>query len=207
MPRVNCTEQVDKVVRVDAAATVPNPLAPPRMSHPLTTLDACAKCATAPTPKMWSRTSTAGFTTLSVDGPVPWVYTIGLATLDHAELVIAGIDAHAAAGLLDALGRRVMTGRRLQPDTIVEVDGTTFGLAAVHPSRLASGLCAMWFRHEQAHPGSTQLEVIQVQVPDELFCTCHAGSQPRLDLPGGTPGPPRRERRRQRSQPRRAKRR
>jgi hypothetical protein len=148
-----------------------------------------------------------GFTLMSVEGPVPWVYTIGLARLDHPELVIAGTDAPSAAELLTILGRRVVHGDRLQADTIVEVDGMTFGVAAVHPSRIASGLCARWFEHERAHPGSSALRVLQVQIPDELFCACHAGSQPRLDRAGGALGPPRRERRRQRAKPKRAKRR
>ena len=148
-----------------------------------------------------------GFTMMSVEGLVPWVYTIGLEALGHPELVVAGLDTPAAAELLELLGRRVMRGAQLEPDTIVEMDGLTFGLAAVHPSRLASGLCAMWERHEQAHPGSGRLRVLQVQVPDEHFCACHAGTQPRLDLPGGTPGAPRWEQRRRRPKPKRARRR
>ena len=148
-----------------------------------------------------------GFTMMMAEGPVPWVYTIGLISFDHPELVVAGIDAPGAAELLGHLSRRVMSGHRLQPDTVVEIDGLTYGLAAVHPSRIASGLCAMWFRFHGLHPASTKLQVLQVQIPDEQFCACHAGSQPRLDLPGGTPGPPRREVRRQRARPKRAKRR
>lgn len=137
-----------------------------------------------------------GFTLVSVDGPVSWVYSIGLARIGHPELVVAGAKLPVATELIDILGQRVMDGVRLESDTIVEVDGETYGLGAVHPSRIAAGLCAMWFRHEAAYPGSMELRVLQVHIPDEHFCACHAGTQPRLDLPGGALGPPRRERRR-----------
>lgn len=147
-----------------------------------------------------------GFTLLSVDGPVPWVYTIGLARLGHPELVVAGVKMPVATELIDILAQRVIDGVRLQPDTIVEVFGETYGLGAVHPSRIAAGLCAMWFQHERAYPGSMELQVLQVHIPDEHFCACHAGTQPRLDLPGGALGPPRRERRRRTRTKRRSRR-
>lgn len=147
-----------------------------------------------------------GFTLLGVDGPVSWVYTIGLARLGHPELVVAGAKMPIATGLIEILGERVMDGVRLQSDTIVEVAGETYALGAVHPSRIAAGLCAMWFQHESAYPGSTELQVLQVHIPDEHFCACHAGTQPRLDLPGGALGPPRRERRRRPRAKRRSRR-
>lgn len=147
-----------------------------------------------------------GFTLLSVDGPVSWVYSIGLARWGHPELVVAGAKEPIATGLIEMLGERVMTGVRLEPDTIVEVDGETYGVGPVHPSRIAAGLCAMWFEHERAYPGSTELQVLQVHIPDEHFCRCHAGTQPRLDRPGGALGPPRRERRRRTKTKRRSRR-
>lgn len=147
-----------------------------------------------------------GFTLLGVGGPVSWVYTIGLARLGHPELVVAGAKMPIATELIEILGERVIDGVRLRSDTIVEVDGETYALGAVHPSRIAAGLCAMWFQHESAYPGSTELQVLQVHIPDEHFCACHAGTQPRLDLPGGALGPPRRERRRRTRARRRSRR-
>lgn len=147
-----------------------------------------------------------GFSAMAVDGPVSWVYTIGLARLGHPELVVAGAKMPVATELIGILGHRVLGGARLQSDTIVDVDGETYSLGAVHQSRIAAGLCAMWFRHERSYPGSTELHVLQVHVPDEHFCACHAGTQPRLDLPGGTLGPPRRERRRATTRKRRTRR-
>lgn len=147
-----------------------------------------------------------GFTLLAVDGPASWVYTIGLARLGHPELVVAGAKMPIATELINILGRRVIGGARLQPDTIVEIDGEPYSLGAVHPSRIAAGLCAMWFQHEHAYPGSPELQVLQVHIPDDHFCACHAGTQPRLDLPGGALGPPRRERRRKTRARRRSRR-
>jgi Domain of unknown function (DUF4262) len=139
-----------------------------------------------------------GFAIIATDGQVPWLYTVGLTDRLHPELVVAGIRIETARELITRLGERVLAGERLRAGTVVEESGDTFGLVEVHQSRLAAGLCATWKAYHQATPGPGRLSALQVAIPDEWFCRCHAGAQPRLDLPGGVPGTPKRERRRRR---------
>jgi len=145
----------------------------------------------------------AGYSQIAVEGSVPWVYTIGLSERLHPELLIAGIDTAPAAELLDRLASRVVRGERFEAGTTVDEEGESFGLVAVHPSRVKVGLCAAWQAYARLHPGPGTLRVLQVQMPDEWFCRCHAGNQPRLELPGGMPGAPSREERRRKSKRRR----
>jgi hypothetical protein len=142
-----------------------------------------------------------GYTKVAVEGRTPWVYTVGLSHRLHPELLVAGSEIPAAAEILDRLAQRVLDGERLTAGTKVTEDGLVFGIGQVHHSRLRAGLCAAWDAHGRVPGGMRQLVVLQVKLPDELFCTCHAGSQLRLDLPGGVPGAPNRAMRRSKRRP------
>jgi hypothetical protein len=156
---------------------------------------------------MHQRIQEYGFTTIAVEEDPPWVYTIGLARVGHPELVVAGTHIAFAYSLLQMLGGRVMHGEQFGVDSVTDVGGLLCSLGPVHPTRLASGLCGMWSEYDDAHPGMGRLEVLQVQIPDDRFCRCHAGAQPRLELPGAEAGSPRRERRRAQAARRRSSRR
>ena len=147
-----------------------------------------------------------GWTTVGVEARVPWAYTVGLTEHMHPELVVAGTKLPSAYELLDRLARRVIVGERFSPAMMIDEERGPYSVVTIHPSRLAAGLCAAvsaYGREMRCDWGRVQ--ALQVQVPDEWFCKCHRGSQPRLDLPGRTPGPPNREarRRRRRTRPRR----
>ena len=147
-----------------------------------------------------------GWATLAVQAPVPWVYTIGLTEHMHPELVVAGAKLPSASALVDRLARRVIEGERFWAETMIEEEQGPYGVVAVHPTRLAAGLCAAVPAYDrEMRRRWSGFQALQVQVPDEWFCKCHRGSQPRLDLPGGTPGAPNRELRRQAARRRRSR--
>lgn len=112
-----------------------------------------------------------GWAVQGVEGPRPWVYTIGLTErFHHPELVLAGIDVSMAMTALNALGTMVATGEVLRPGrspvTVCEVEVV---LGEVHPVHIANGLVGMWqalyLDHRQVEP--PPLEVVQVlPLPD-----------------------------------------
>jgi hypothetical protein len=54
------------------------------------------------------------------DGPT-FGYTTGLFGLGHPELLVFGLDAHDAAGLLNTLGERIREGEALLPGVMITV--------------------------------------------------------------------------------------
>ena len=56
-----------------------------------------------------------------VDGP-PFAYTVGLFGLAHPELLIFGVPPGTAAGILNALGERIVDGEALLPGQLVSLD-------------------------------------------------------------------------------------
>lgn len=122
-----------------------------------------------------------------------WCYTVGLAGFDHPELVVVGLEAKAAAGLLNAIGGSIRAGERLnQGEHVVDEEGREFHLSQVHSAHFARGLFAVWVDYYKAlgrHPIQAAFEVVP------------PGRLPRLERassPIGAPAdhhPPRRRRR------------
>lgn len=120
------------------------------------------------------------------DGGPTWLYSIGLADHDHPELVIANVELDSAHAVLTDLAARVLDGDRLDEARRVaylDVVGEAT-LRDVHPAHLAGELIAAWHGYYawRDAPAPPPPRVLQVVAPDEAFCRCHAGTQPRLDL-------------------------
>jgi hypothetical protein len=146
---------------------------------------------------MYASIRARGYGLVTMPGPATWSYTVGLTEMTgHPELVVAQVKPETADALLSELAPRVLRGEVMNPDTIVEVGDYTFPIGAVHQTRLDAGLMPVWTAYAARYGVAAHLRALQVQMPDDWYCRCHAGSQPRLDLPGGLPGPPNREWRR-----------
>ena len=121
-----------------------------------------------------------------------WCYTVGLSDrFKHPELVVVGLGAEEAGGLLNAIGELVREGECLKPGELVfDDDGFHFHLSKVHPSHFARGVFAVWVDYYRAlgrPPVQSAIEVVP------------AGRRPRLDRASSRIGahqPRRRPRRR-----------
>ncbi|MPZ68672.1 MAG: DUF4262 domain-containing protein [Actinobacteria bacterium] len=127
-----------------------------------------------------------------------WCYSVGLAErFEHPELVVVGLEAEDAGGLLNAIGDLVRDGERLQPGELVfDDDGFHFHLSKVHPAHFSRGVFAVWVDYYRA------LGRKPLQAPIEVV---PGGRRPRLDRansPIGAP-PDQRRRRPNRRRPRR----
>jgi hypothetical protein len=124
-----------------------------------------------------------------------WMYTVGLASRGHPELVMAGVDLDAAAATLDALASSVFDGVLLDecataPTPGCDDDGPcTVGLVDVHQSHLDRGLITIAeLRVAAVDPDAPPPRARQVVLPEAHLCRCHRHAQPRLDRPGATLG-------------------
>ena len=150
------------------------------------------------------RIRSTGWTTTGVaDGPgrPTWVYTIGLALVGHPDLLVASVAVARATEILDELAGRVVAGERLDLTGDVTCDDeVTMALHDIHAVHVQRGLVGAGQRYyDWVGRPEPALRVRQVVVPASSFCSCHAGTQPRLHLPHvlfGTAGPGRAERRR-----------
>ncbi|HVV37557.1 MAG TPA: DUF4262 domain-containing protein [Acidimicrobiales bacterium] len=136
-----------------------------------------------------------GYTTLSVDGPEEWTYTIGLtASFDHPEFVVTGLPARPASMVIQALADRVRNGERFSSaDSERLVDEFPVRFGDVHPSQWQHGRFDGWKRY-YAWLGRTPAlrEALQIvwsndewiYPPDERFgLECNNACQPLLDSP------------------------
>jgi hypothetical protein len=145
-----------------------------------------------------------GWTTTGVyEGPYrpTWVYTVGLALVDHPESLVAGVAPERATEVLDDLARRVVAGERYDDTGEATCsDGVTVALRDVHPVHIERGLVGAAQRYYDWAGGlASALRVRQVVLPASAFCRCHVAAQPRLHLAHvlfGAAGPQRAERRR-----------
>ena len=150
------------------------------------------------------RICSTGWTTAGVyEGPnrPTWVYTVGLALVDHPELLVASVAPERATEVLDDLARRVVAGERYDDaDAATCSDGLTVALRDVHPIHIERGIVGAAQRYYHwACVQAPALRVRQAVLPPSAFCRCHADTQPRLHLAHvlfGVEGPRRAERRR-----------
>ncbi|MFM7064582.1 MAG: DUF4262 domain-containing protein [Actinomycetes bacterium] len=85
----------------------------------------------------WTDIDARGFLVAAVEGGAQgcdWAYTVGLhLTTGHPELVLVGLDAAVAGGLLDAVGQRIVDGLVLDPGEPVWVGPVELGVREVDP--------------------------------------------------------------------------
>jgi hypothetical protein len=120
------------------------------------------------------------------DETTSWCYTVGLAeNHGHPELVLFDVKSETQHPLMSHLVRLVTSHGELPP---VQLAHMGLRAAEVHEDHLCGDLFATWaIRYgEFPQPG----DMIHVRLPDEAYCTCHAQTVRRLDLPGPLPPPP-----------------
>jgi Domain of unknown function (DUF4262) len=151
-----------------------------------------------------------GWTAVSVyerGGGPTWTYTIGLADRGHPELLVANAKIERAMAVITDLATRVVGGESLaDAEWVTYLDDDEAALCDVHPVHVERGLVGSWQRYYDWRGGSVPaLRVRQVVLPDDEFCGCHKGTQPRLDMGWtffGAVTPDRTERRARRPQSR-----
>jgi hypothetical protein len=118
----------------------------------------------------WTDIDARGYLVAAVEGGgdgCDWAYTVGLhLTAGHPELVLVGLDAAMAGGVLDTLGQRVVDGLELHLDEPVRMGPMALGLRWVDLPWRTDG---DWFSLGRAVLGSKGLEwppTLQVVWPD-----------------------------------------
>jgi hypothetical protein len=118
----------------------------------------------------WTDIAARGYLVAAVDGGADgfdWAYTVGLhLTTGHPELVLVGLEAAMAGGVLDSVGQRVVDGLELHVDEPVRMGPMTLALRWVDPLWRTDG---DWFALGRAVLGSKGLEwpqTLQVVWPD-----------------------------------------
>lgn len=150
-----------------------------------------------------SRIRASGWTTVTVGerhGGPTWTYTVGLAGVDHPDLLIATVTPERATTILGDIADRVVDGERVDTtDQVTYLDQSAGHVRDVHPVHVERGLVGTGQRYyDRVGLPAARLRVRQVVLPDSEFCDCHAVSQPRLHLAHtlfGVRGPTRAERR------------
>ena len=136
-----------------------------------------------------------GFTMVGVFGGVrSWLYTIGLlATFGHPELVVTGLDAESATGLVAGLVERIRRGESFDAsshETMFAERPVRF--ASVHPTQWVHGRFNMWANYYgdlgelPAAPEAVQVlwaNEFDIFPPDRDFCHVHRDCQPLLSAP------------------------
>ena len=126
------------------------------------------------------RILTDGFALQGVDGPRPWVYTVGLLeNFSHPELIITDVRLDRSQPVLRALGDAVVDGG---PDAFADLLALGgFTTRAVHPAHFDTSLLNIWSWFYDAPPAAgTWLQVVP---PPDWFCTQHRAESARLDEP------------------------
>jgi hypothetical protein len=131
------------------------------------------------------------------DAGTAWCYTVGLAeNHGHPELVLFDISTDIQHQLMTHLVGVISAHGELPEARLTEL-GLSCG--DVHEDHLRGDLFGTWANRygEFPRPG----DMIQIHLPAEAYCTCHATSVRRLDQPGPLPplhAPPNRAERRRR---------
>lgn len=134
-----------------------------------------------------------GYTMLSIHGPHPWTYTIGLSEkYEHPELIVTGLDDVSAYGLIEAVADRILAGERCVPSYERLIGDHPVRFGDVHPSQWSHGRFDGWKAYYGwlGHKPSTQ-EAVQIvwsndewrYPPDPGFCIAHDDCQPLLSAP------------------------
>jgi hypothetical protein len=109
----------------------------------------------------WTDIAARGYLVAAVDGGADgfdWAYTVGLhLTTGHPELVLVGLEAAMAGGVLDSVGQRVVDGLELHVDEPVRMGPMTLALRRVDPLWRTDG---DWFALGRAVLGSKGLAVL-----------------------------------------------
>lgn len=119
------------------------------------------------------------------DGTV-WSYTVGLVEhFGHPELTMIDVDLEHQAHVITSLADGIAASGQL-PANVVHADGLQ--LVEVHPDHVQSDLFGTWANLYGSYPEPGMM--LQVVLPDESFCECHAGAGRRLDQGGPLPPNP-----------------
>lgn len=97
------------------------------------------------------------------EGP-PFAYTVGLFGLGHPELLILGVAAGTAAGVLNTLGERIRAGANLFPGELITFDEWPHRIVAEHvpnPGEIVFSAN----RHYQ-RPAEASVPVLQLSYDD-----------------------------------------
>lgn len=134
----------------------------------------------------WNDIEARGFLVAAVEGGAQacdWAYTVGLhLTTGHPELVLVGLDAAMAGGVLDSVGQRVVDGLVLGPDVPLRIGPVVLGLREVDPLWRTHG---DWFALGRAVLGRRGLSwppTLQVVWPDQHGDVPQQPGDPRWSL-------------------------
>jgi hypothetical protein len=128
-----------------------------------------------------------GWTLVQVAGEYEsWCYTIGLVEhYHHPELVLIDVRSDVQHSVIKPLVELIVQHGELPPEPLA-AEGLS--CAPVHDDHLAGGLFAVWVEHYRRFPRAG--DFIQVCLPADAYCECHAPSVRRLDVPGPLPAAP-----------------
>ncbi|MEQ8839834.1 MAG: DUF4262 domain-containing protein [Acidimicrobiales bacterium] len=124
-----------------------------------------------------------GFTTVHVEGPSPWTYTIGAyESWDQPELLVVDIEASIQKALVHAIAEDYADFGEVGHDTLDLLD---VELAPVDESHFDDGLVAAWEGRYSLSAAAG--DFVQV-VPGRSWFGGGAGRVRRLDRPRSRPG-------------------
>ena len=108
-----------------------------------------------------------------------WAYTIGFVErFEHPEVLIAGYPLSEAVEILEAAGRLLDRGRRIDRSRSLSWRGDCpLGLVKVDPSYLEGELMAAWYWIYGDDP-PVPLSALQIVLPDGACCYEHQTTQP-----------------------------
>lgn len=120
------------------------------------------------------------------DETTAWCYTVGLAE-NHGlpELVLLDVSTETQHPLISHLVELSISHGQLPADRLAAM-GLRY--ADVHEDHLRGDLFGTWANRYGDFPKPG--DMIHIRLPDEAYCTCHALTARRLDLPGPLPPPP-----------------
>jgi len=134
----------------------------------------------------WTDIEARGFLVAAVEGGAEgcdWAYTVGLhLTAGHPELVLVGLDAAMAGGVLDSVGQRVVDGLVLGPGRPLQIGPVELGLRPVDPLWRTHG---DWFALGRAVLARRALPwppTLQVVWPDQDGAVPEEPGDPRWSL-------------------------
>ncbi|MFM7070005.1 MAG: DUF4262 domain-containing protein [Actinomycetes bacterium] len=124
-----------------------------------------------------------GFVVVAVEGErseCDWAYTVGLhRSAGHPELVLVGLDAAMAGGVLDAVGQRVLDGENLLGAPSLRAGPLEFVVHEVDPLWRQ---CGDWFALGRAVLGADWPRTLQLVWPDRAGRFPQIPGDPRWSL-------------------------
>ena len=120
------------------------------------------------------------------EGSSSFAYTIGLVeNYGHPELIAVDVDPLFQHALIKPLVDGIVARGRL-PNDLLTLGGLR--CVEVHADHLVSEFFGGWANRYGHLPRPGQ--ALQVLLPHEAYCDCHANAVRRLDLPGPLPAAP-----------------